>query len=132
MVAEFKESASLYHKVNVDGTRILLELVDQIDPIKAFVYTFSAFVIHDSINNLVNANEFLPFLRYLKQTEIYSHTKGLAEDLVLASNRKRLGMLTVVIRLAGIFGEEEVQMLSNMLNVYYTGKTEVQLGNNKN
>lgn len=132
VVAEFKGSSALYYKVNVDGTRILLECAGQIGSVQAFVYTSSASVIHDSVSDLVNADESLPVLRYPKQTEIYSHTKGLAEDLVLSWNRKYSGMSTVAIRPAGIFGEGDVQMLPNMLNVYYTGKTKVQLGDNRN
>lgn len=132
VVAEFKGSSTLYHKVNVEGTRTLLEIAGQIGSVQAFVYTSSASVIHDSVSDLVNADESFPVLRYPKQTEIYSHTKGVAEDLVLSSNRKFSGMLTVAIRPAGIFGEGDVQMLPNMLNVYYSGKTKVQLGNNQN
>ena len=132
VVAGFEGSSALYHKVNVDGTRILLESAERIDSIKAFVYTSSASVIHDSISDLLNADESLPVLRYPKQTEFYSHTKGLAEDLVLAANRKRPDFLTVSIRPAGIFGEGDVQLLPNLLNTYYTGKNIVQLGDNQN
>lgn len=132
VVADFKGSSKLYYKVNVEGTRILLECAGQTGHVRAFIYTSSASVIHDSVSDLVNADESLPVLRTPEQTEIYSHTKGLAEDLVLSSNRKYSGMLTVAIRPAGIFGEGDVQMLPNMLNVYYTGKTKVQLGDNKN
>lgn len=123
VVADFKGSSTLYHKVNVDGIRVLLECAGQIG------CTSSASVVHDSVNDLVNVDESLPVLRYPKQTEIYSHIKGLA---VLSSNRKQSGMLTVAIRPAGIFGEGDVQMLPNILNVYYTGKTKIQLGDNRN
>ena len=132
VVADFKGSSTLYHKVNVDGTRVLLECAGQIKSTRVFVYTSSASVVHDSVNDLVNADESLQVLRYPKQTEIYSHTKGLAEDFVLSSNRKYSNMLTVAIRPAGIFGEGDVQILPNMLNVHYTGKTKIQLGDNRN
>lgn len=124
--------ASLYHKVNVEGTRTLLECAGQVGFVKAFVYTSSASVVHDGVSDLVNADETYPVLRIPQQTEIYSHTKGLADDLVLAANRKYGGMLTVAIRPAGIFGEGDVQMLPNMLKAYYDGKTKFQLGDNTN
>lgn len=47
VVADFKGSPTLYYKVNVDGTRILLECAGQIGCVRAFVYTSSASVIHD-------------------------------------------------------------------------------------
>lgn len=124
--------ASLYLKVNVEGTRNLLECAGQVNFVKAFVYTSSASIVHDAVSDLVNADETWPVLRVPQQTEIYAHTKGLADDLVLAANRKYGGMLTVAIRPAGIFGEGDVQMLPNMLKAYYDGKTKWQLGNNEN
>jgi len=123
--------ASLYHKVNVEGTRNLLECAGQVG-VKAFVYTSSASIVHDAVSDLVDADETYPVLRVPQQTEVYSHTKGLADDLVLAANRKYGGMLTAAIRPAGIFGEGDVQMLPNMLRAYYDGKTKWQLGNNEN
>ena len=122
---------SLYYKVNVEGTRNLLECAGQVG-VKAFVYTSSASIVHDAVSDLVDADENYPVLRIPQQTEIYSHTKGLADDLVLAANRKYGGMLTASIRPAGIFGEGDVQMLPNMLRAYYDGKTKWQLGNNEN
>ncbi|MCJ1240353.1 erg26, C-3 sterol dehydrogenase [Varicellaria rhodocarpa] len=126
-----KSNVNIYEKVNVNGTRNLLECAGKVG-VKAFVYTSSASVVHDSVSDLVDADESLPVLRTPQQTEIYSHTKGVADDLVLAANRKYGGMLTVSIRPAGIFGEGDVQMIPNMLKVYYDGKTKFQLGDNKN
>lgn len=56
----------------------------------------------------------------------------MTESHVLAANRKYEDMLTLVIRPAGIFEESDVQMLPNLLNMYYTEKTKIQLDNNKN
>lgn len=125
-------NTTLYHKVNVEGTRNLLECAGKLGGVKAFVYTSSASVVHDSISDLMDADERLPVLRSPQQREIYAHTKGIAEDLVLAANRKYDSMLTVSIRPAGIFGEGDNQMLPPMLNAYETGKTKFQLGDNTN
>ena len=132
VVASFEGSSTRYYKVNVDGTRNLLECAGQIGGVKAFVYTSSASVIHDGVSDLVMADETYPVLRTPQQSEIYSHTKGIADELVLASNKKYGGMLTVSIRPAGIFGEGDVQNLPNILQVYYDGKTKFQLGDNSN
>ena len=130
-VIEVARNPALGFKVNVDGTRNLLECARKIGGVKAFVYTSSASVVHDSISDLYNADERLPVLRIPQQHDLYSHTKGLAEDLVLAANRKD-GILTVALRPAGIFGEGDLSNIANMVKACDEGKTRFQLGDNKN
>lgn len=121
---------NLYYPVNVEGTRNLLECAGDVGFVKAFVYTSSASVVYDSATDLVDADESFPVLRSPVQTEIYAHTKGLADDLVLASNRKYGNMLTVAVRPAGIFGEGDAQLIPQMMKAYETGKAKFQLGSN--
>ena len=71
--------SALYHRVNVDGTRILIECARSIKTVKAFVYTSSAFVVYDSISDLIDADESFPVLYMPDQKEVYSHTKALAD-----------------------------------------------------
>lgn len=130
-VVEAALNSPLFQKVNVEGTRNLLECARRIGGVKAFVYTSSASVVHDSVSDLYNADERLPVLRMPQQKDLYSHTKGVAEDLVLAANRQH-GILTVSLRPAGIHGEGDVLMIPNMVKAYETGKTRFQLGNNAN
>ena len=125
-------SDALYRKVNIDGTRNLLDLAAKSGCVKAFVYTSSASVVHDTLSDLINADERWPVLRAPQQREYYSETKGIAEELVLAANRQRGDMLTVAIRPAGIFGEGDVQITMNMLRAYRKGQTKFQLGKNEN
>ena len=130
VVASFEGNTALYHKVNVGGTRTLLECAGQSGCVKAFVYTSSSSVIHDGVHDLFMGDESYPVLRSPEQTDIYAHTKAIADDLVLAANRKYGDMLTIALRPAGIFGEGDVQQLPNILKVYYDGKTKFQLGDN--
>ncbi|KAI9836484.1 MAG: erg26, C-3 sterol dehydrogenase [Sclerophora amabilis] len=125
-------AAAFYRKVNVDGTRCLLESAGQTGFVRAFVYTSSASIVHDNRSDLINADERLPILDSPEQTEIYSETKGVAERLVLAANRQYNNMLTGAIRPASMFGEGDVQMLPNILQMYKKGQTKVQLGQNRN
>ena len=126
------QSVPFYYETNVDGTRNLIECASQFGGVKALVYTSSAGVVHNNVDDLVDADENLPVLRMPQQTEIYAHTKGIAEDLVLASNRKHGDMLTVALRPTSMFGEGDNQLLPRMLQVYYDGKTKFQLGDNTN
>ena len=125
------EDKALFDKVNVKGTENLLTCAARASSVKAFVFTSSSSVVHDSISDIYSADESYPVLSYPEQRSYYSHTKGVAEKIVLAANRKNGTMLTVAIRPAGIFGEGDAQMLPNLLNSYYTGKTKFQLGNNQ-
>lgn len=47
----------------------------------------------------------LPLLYLPVQTELYSHSKALADRLVLEANSNEGGMMTASIRPSGIFGE---------------------------
>ena len=130
--AQKRGAKALYHKVNVEGTRILVEQAGQIGCVKAFVYTSSASVVHDGHSDLINADERWPVLRAPRQKDAYSESKGIAEELVLAANRKYGDMLTTAVRPAGIFGEGDMQLIPNMLKAYEKRQTRFQLGGNEN
>ena len=124
--------AALYHRVNVGGTRNLLECARSVKTVKAFVYTSSASVVHDSVSDLVNADETFPVLYVPDQKEVYSHTKALADDLVRASNDPEAGMLTACLRPAGIFGEGDLVTLQKMIENAESGKNKFQIGSGEN
>lgn len=70
----------LLRKVNVDGTKTLLEVAggehgDWGGKCKAFVYTSSSSVVHDTQSDLINADEEWPYVRGARQLEYYSETK---------------------------------------------------------
>ncbi len=125
---------SQYYKVNVEGTKILLECAAKVGTVKAFVYTSSASVIHDSVSDLISADERYPVLRSPVQKEYYSETKGMAEEAVLAFNRSPESpqMLTCALRPALIFGEGDMQLIPNLYKAYEKGQTRFQLGQNEN
>lgn len=130
-VIEIARNPALNFKVNVEGTRNLLECARKIGGVNTFIYTSSASVVHDSVSDLYNADERLSVLRTPQQNDLYSHTKGLAEDLVLAVNHKD-GILTVALRPAGIFGEGDLTNIASMVKACDEGKSRFQLGDNKN
>ena len=70
----------LLRKVNVDGTKTLLEVAggehgDWGGKCKSFVYTSSSSVVHDTQSNLINVDEEWPYVRGKQQLEYYSETK---------------------------------------------------------
>ncbi|MCJ1458679.1 erg26, C-3 sterol dehydrogenase [Mycoblastus sanguinarius] len=130
--AQKKSAKALYYKVNVEGTRNLIQQAVEIGTVKAFIYTSTASVIHDAVSDLINADERWPVLHPPQQREYYAETKAVAEELVLDANRKHGDMLTCALRPAGIFGEGDMQLIPNMLKAYQKGQTKFQIGSNDN
>jgi sterol-4alpha-carboxylate 3-dehydrogenase (decarboxylating) len=71
---EGKTAHDLFRKVNVEGTKAVIEACRQTG-VKALVYTSSASVISDNENDLINADESYPVIRGAQQKEYYSETK---------------------------------------------------------
>lgn len=128
------KARTIFDRVNVDGTRNLLQLSSETGTVKAFIYTSSSSVIHDTISPLTNANETYPVLQYPQTPEYYSSTKAVAETLVLQHNRHPDSphLLTTSIRPAGLFGEGDMQVVPGMLRALSNKQTKYQLGENNN
>ncbi|KAJ5765842.1 hypothetical protein N7520_005401 [Penicillium odoratum] len=131
----------LLYKVNVEGTKTLVEVAggehgDWGGKCKAFVYTSSSSVVHDTQSDLINVNEEWPLIRGPRQKEYYSETKADAEELVLKYNRKSpTGMVTAAIRPAGILGEKDTTVTHKILEHGAKASSTVlkmQLGDNDN
>ncbi|OQO06341.1 hypothetical protein B0A48_08930 [Cryoendolithus antarcticus] len=123
----------LLYKVNVDGTKALVRAAQQTG-VKAFVYTSSASIIHDTRSDLINADESYPIIMGKDQPQYYTTTKAQAELHVIASNRtaSHPNFLTCAIRPAALFGPGDVQALPPMLASYYRGQAKFMLGDNEN
>ncbi|KAI7300272.1 NAD(P)-binding protein [Hortaea werneckii] len=123
----------LFYNVNVNGTKNLVRAAQETG-VKAFVYTSSASVIHDTVSDLVNADESYPLIMGANQPEYYTTTKAQAELHVLSSNRapSHPKFLTAAIRPSAMFGEGDMQLLPPGLSAYYRGQTRVQIGTNEN
>ncbi|MCJ1243929.1 hypothetical protein MMC30_001126 [Trapelia coarctata] len=124
----------LFQSVNVDGTRNLLSSAANVGTVQALVYTSTSSVIHDNITDMVDADETWPVLRPPVQSRVYTLTKATAEEEILAENRKggNRSMLTVSLRPATAFGENDTVCLGKMFAVADQGKTKFQMGNGQN
>jgi sterol-4alpha-carboxylate 3-dehydrogenase (decarboxylating) len=123
----------LMYKVNVGGTKTMVR-ASQETGVKAFVYTSSASIIHDTRSNLICADETYPIIMGKDQPQYYTTTKAQAELHVLASNRtaSHPNFLTAAIRPSAMFGAGDVQLLPPMMASYYRGQAKFQLGDNEN
>jgi sterol-4alpha-carboxylate 3-dehydrogenase (decarboxylating) len=117
-----KNTHELYENVNVGGTKILLDCIAETDYVKALVYTSSSSVIHNNITDLVEATEDGRLFYWPEQTEFYSHTKAMAEDLIQGANRHN-GLLTTRLRGSLLFGEGDTTTTPQMIANARTGRT---------
>ncbi|KAI4195881.1 MAG: hypothetical protein LQ350_006921 [Teloschistes chrysophthalmus] len=64
VVADFAGKVALYERVNVVGSRNLIETAGQYDCIKVFIYTSSASLTHDGVSDLYISDENDPILSH--------------------------------------------------------------------
>ena len=125
---------AIFKKVNVDGTQCVVDAC-QNTGVKALVYTSSASVVSNFVEDIFNADERWPVLRGVNQSEYYSETKAAAEEIVLNANRtpSHPKFVTCSLRPAAIFGEGEGgQIIKGMMKVLRDGKQKFQVGDNTN
>jgi len=122
------ENRERFYDVNVKGTETLLQAIDEISSVQALVYTSSSSVIHNSYTDLVDVTEDLPLFFEPDQKVYYSHTKAVAEDMILKANGKT-GLRTASIRPAALFGEGDEMMWSNLTEL---GRKNIIIGSGNN
>ncbi|KAI6028083.1 hypothetical protein PISMIDRAFT_678461 [Pisolithus microcarpus 441] len=118
---------SLYYKINVEGTRAVINAAIAAR-VRKLVYTSSAGVVFDGAD-VVNLDERVPYP--VKPFDAYNDSKAQGEKIVLEANGKG-GLLTVALRPAGIFGPGDRQMMAGLYQVYQRGQTHIQVGDNNN
>ncbi|KAK8064440.1 hypothetical protein PG994_007078 [Apiospora phragmitis] len=125
---------SVFHSVNVDGTRNLLSAAKAVGTVQAFVNTSTSSVIHDNVSDLIDATEDLPVLQYPAQKRVYTLTKAVSESDVLAANRAggNRSMLTTNIRPATAFGERDTICMGKIVATARSGRAGIQMGPGNN
>ena len=93
------QDPALYWRVNVDGTRTIVNAA-QSQGVRKLVFTSSAGLVFNG-GDLINVDERTQPPE--KAMDAYNESKAKAEELVLSANGVK-GMLTVSLRPAGIFG----------------------------
>lgn len=116
----------VYIKVNVDGTRNVIEVAKEMG-VAGMVYTSSAGVVFNG-GDLVNVDETAPIPE--NAMDAYNDSKAVAETLVLEASSEFFK--TCAIRPAGLFGEGDRQLIPGMLNVLKNKQDKYQIGNNDN
>ncbi|KAJ7131703.1 3-beta hydroxysteroid dehydrogenase/isomerase family-domain-containing protein [Mycena crocata] len=122
-----RDNLSIFHRVNVDGTRNVIEAAKAAG-VGKLIYHSSSGVVFDG-RDIINGDENLPYAK--KPFDPYTASRALAEQLVLAANGND-GLKTVCIRPTGIFGPGDQEIIVGAYNSWKFGTTHVQLGTNNN
>ena len=127
-VAVGNASNSYFYETNVKGTRNLLKAAIASDHVKTFIYTSSVTVMKGSSHDFIS--EDAEMITAASPDEYYVKTKAIADQAVLDANGT--GRLrTLCLRLAGVYGERDSQMIPESLNVLRSGRHRYQIGDNK-
>ena len=123
----------VYERVNVRGTRNLLDSCQKVGTVKAYIYTSTGCVVYDGYGNLNMVDETAPVLYNPEQKDPYTLSKALAEADVLNANRKPVGMmLTASLRLSAVFGDHDGQVITSMTRQAEKGQLKTQIGDGCN
>lgn len=123
----FEVDRSLFEKVNIVGTQNLIDCAKAVGSVRAFVYTASASLVDNGRGPMVEVTEEYPVLFYPDQPEMYSHSKAVAEKIVLTANRAD-GMLTASIRAAALYGVGDGILTTNITNQVLSGRAKYRFG----
>lgn len=124
----------LFYKVNVEGTKKLIEACKEAN-VQKLVLTSSASVVYSG-KDIENGSEDLPYAS--TPMDYYTETKILQEKLVLAANCTCPGgetspeLLTVAIRPHGLFGPRDPLCIPTIVNTARAGKMKFIIGDGKN
>ncbi|KAF7365274.1 C-3 sterol dehydrogenase [Mycena venus] len=114
------ETADLYFRVNVGGTKAIIAAAQEVAPPASFGRV--------QVSTMSMSAPPIPE----KHNDAYTESKARAEEAVLEANGKN-GLLTVALRPAGIFGPgDHQQLLPGLYQVYERGQTHFQIGDNTN
>lgn len=122
-------ATEIYQKVNVVGTRNIIDVCKESPLVSALVYTSSAGVAFNG-NDLHNADETWPIPK--PAMDSYNETKAIAEQMVLEANDPQNKLYTIALRPAGIFGPGDRQLVPGLRTVAKLGQDKFQLGDNNN
>lgn len=126
---KYTASETLLRSTNLTGTRVLLKCAAASPSVRAFVYTGTDSAIVQAPG--VKLTEELAQL-YTEKSPVnaYAKTKAIADCEVRAANAPST-LSTAVIRIPGLYGENDDNCMGALLNTVKKGQHKVQVGENK-
>jgi sterol-4alpha-carboxylate 3-dehydrogenase (decarboxylating) len=126
---KYTASEALLRSTNIDGTRVLLQCAAECQSVKAFIYTGTDSAIVQAPG--VRLTEEIAELHTEKSSvNLYAKTKAIADSEVRAANNP-LKLKTAVIRLPGLYGEDDDNCVGTLLGSVKKNQHKIQIGENK-
>ncbi|XP_059372797.1 sterol-4-alpha-carboxylate 3-dehydrogenase, decarboxylating-like [Carassius carassius] len=126
--APASDDRALFHRVNIDGTRTVIQACHEAG-VQKLILTSSSSVVFEG-TDIMNGREDLPYAK--KPIDYYTETKIQQEMLVLEACSKDKGFLTVAIRPHGIFGPRDPQLVPILVDTARRGKMKFIIGDGSN
>lgn len=120
----------LLRKTNVDGTRNLLKVARETESVRAFIYTGSDSALEQKPGIKQTEETAKLYTESSKDANPYAKTKAIADAEVQAANTPP-SLTTAVIRIPGLYGENDDNCVGTILATIKRGEHKVQLGDNK-
>ena len=127
--------AKTYSQVNIQGTKNLLRIAQEVPSAKAFDFISSATMATGSEH--IDIKEDAPLADTVPDSHPYASSKAIADKLVLTAHSPSEGkadtsLLTACIRLPIVYGERDLQAIPGALAALEKGQTSFQLGDRSN
>jgi sterol-4alpha-carboxylate 3-dehydrogenase (decarboxylating) len=118
----------LFHDVNVQGTRNLLDSALKSTSTRAFVYT-SSFTVHQQPFNFTAETAPLVNKVSIGNADYYPAAKAATDVLVLEANDPKK-LRTCCLRIATLLGERDTSVITPMIRALQAGRQKYQIGDN--
>lgn len=128
----FENNHAILERVNINGTRNLVKQAHEHGSVDAFIYTSSSSVVHNYYHPLRHVDESHPVLYSPQQPNFYSHTKAVAESIILSANNNGSRMLTAALRPASMYGEGDTTQIPNLVESARAGRSSMRFGGEEN
>lgn len=120
----------LLRRTNVDGTCNLLKAARETESTRAFIYTGSDSAF-EQMPGIKQTEEMAKlYTERSKHANPYAKSKAIADAQVQAANTPPT-LLTAVIRIPGLYGENDDNCVATLLGTIKRGEHNMQVGDNK-
>ncbi|PQE07763.1 C-3 sterol dehydrogenase C-4 decarboxylase protein [Rutstroemia sp. NJR-2017a BVV2] len=125
----YTEPERVLRRVNIDGTRVLLECAAESKSVRAVVYTSSDSAVVQA-PGVKLTEEIAELYTESSKCNVYEKTKAIADAMVLAANNPPT-LYTATLRVPSMYGEDNDKVMGVLLGGVKKKQHAMQVGDNK-
>ena len=126
---KYTSSEKLLRDTNLEGTRVLLKCAAESASVRAIVYTSTDSAIVQAPGVKLTEDQAVLYTEG-SNANPYAKTKAIADSEVQAANAPP-SLSTAVIRIPGLYGENDDNCIGAVLNTIKKGQHKMQVGDNR-